>query len=209
MATRVMELEDVQNGADQRQLPIDQVGISDLRYPIVVLDREKEKQHTVANISMSVNLPHHFKGTHMSRFIEILNDHRGEITMRTIPEILEALKWRLEAESARLELSFPYFIEREAPVTKAKALMDYKCSFVGEMNGNKSDFVLGVGVPVTSLCPCSKAISDYRAHNQRGMVSVEVRSRDDGPGPTLNNSDVHPRVAILFELSGLSRRAKL
>ena len=177
MIEHMRDLEDVQNRADGRQIAIDQVGVSDLRYPISVLDREQEKQHTVARLSLAVNLPHHFKGTHMSRFIEVLNEHRGEITMRTLPEILRGLKERLDAESARVEVTFPYFLERPAPVSGARALMDYECSFVGEANGKLEDFVLSVKVPVTTLCPCSKAISDYGAHNQRGYVSMEVRSR--------------------------------
>lgn len=143
MIEHVRALEDVQNHADERQIAIDQVGVSDLRYPISVLDREQEKQHTVARLSLAVNLPHHFKGTHMSRFIEVLNEHRGEITMRTLPEILRDLKERLDAESARVEVTFPYFLERPAPVSGARALMDYECSFVGEANGKLEDFVLG------------------------------------------------------------------
>jgi len=166
---------DVQSSHDHRNIPIDQVGVSDLCYPITVLDREQGKQHTVARLTMSVNLPHHFKGTHMSRFIEVLNKHRGEVTMNTIPTILADLKEVLHAESARVEVVFPYFLERAAPVSGAKALMDYECTFVGEANGGNEDFVLGVRVPVTSLCPCSKEISEYGAHNQRGCVAIEVR----------------------------------
>jgi GTP cyclohydrolase I len=168
---------DIQNHVDEREIPLDQAGVSDLRYPIVVLDRQRERQQTVARISMSVNLPHHFKGTHMSRFVEVLNEHRGEITLRTLPAILNDLKARLEAESAHIEVVFPYFLERAAPASGARGLMDYECSFVGEANGSTQDFVLGVKVPVTSLCPCSKAISDYGAHNQRGQIHIEVRSR--------------------------------
>ena len=104
---------DVQSRPDARGIPIDQVGVSDLSYPIVVLDRQKERQHTIARVTMSVSLPHHFKGTHMSRFIEILNEHRGEVTMRTLPTILRGLKTRLDAETARVELHFPYFIALE------------------------------------------------------------------------------------------------
>lgn len=169
-------MEDVQNRRDLRQLPIDRVGVSDLRYPIVVLDREHQKQQTVARLSISVALPHDFKGTHMSRFIEVLNDHRGEITLRTLPAFLKDIKSRLVAESAHIEVSFPYFLERAAPVSGAKALMDYDCLFSAEMNGASEDFILGVRVPITSLCPCSKAISDYGAHNQRGYVDTRVRS---------------------------------
>lgn len=174
-------MDDVQNHSDERGIPLDQVGVTDLRYPIVVLDRQNEKQHTVARLTMSVDLPHHFKGTHMSRFIEVLNEHRGEVTMRTLPAILRELKNKLDAQSARLEVSFPYFTEKEAPASGARALMDYECSFVGEANGGEEDFLLRVEVPVTSLCPCSKAISDYGAHNQRGVITIEVRSaRQDG-----------------------------
>ena len=176
MVEQVRHLEDVQNRSDGRRIPIDEVGVSGLRYPISVLDRQQEKQQTVASLSLAVDLPHHFKGTHMSRFIEVLNEHRGEVTMRTLPAILHDLKERLDAESARVEVAFPYFLERTAPVSGAKALMDYECSFVGEANGGWGDFVLGVRVPVTTLCPCSKAISDYGAHNQRGYVNMEVRS---------------------------------
>lgn len=168
-------MNDVQSRQDDRRIPIDKVGVSDLRYPIVVLDRQQGKQETVARLSMSVSLPHHFKGTHMSRFIEVLNEHRGEVTMRTLPDILRELRRRLEAESAHIEVKFPYFLERTAPVSEARALMDYECSFVGESTGDTDDFVLGVRVPVTSLCPCSKEISDYGAHNQRGYITIEVR----------------------------------
>lgn len=170
-------MQDVQSRIDTRGMPIDRVGISDLKYPITVIDRENRQQSTTAQFSMSVNLPREFKGTHMSRFIEVLNAHRSEITMRTLPAILRELKNRLNAESAHIEVLFPYFLERIAPISGARALMDYQCTFTGEMNGGTSDFVLGVRIPVTSLCPCSKEISDYGAHNQRGYVTVEVRSR--------------------------------
>lgn len=169
-------MDDVQSQLDERRIAIDQVGVTDLRYPIVVLDRQFQKQQTVATLTLSVNLPHHFKGTHMSRFVEVLNAHRGEVTMRTLPAILQELKQRLEAESACIQVAFPYFLERVAPASGARALMDYECSFVGDLNGAHADFVLGVRVPVTSLCPCSKAISDYGAHNQRGVISINVRS---------------------------------
>jgi GTP cyclohydrolase I len=179
-------MRDIQNLADHRQIAINKVGVCNLQYPIVVLDRLNQRQSTIARMSMSVNLPHEFKGTHMSRFIETLNAHRGEVTMRTLPTILGELKGRLAAESAHIEASFPYFLERTAPVSGAVGLMDYQCKFVGEANGNKSDFILSVCVPVTSLCPCSKAISDYGAHNQRGEITIEVRSCATETGaPTL------------------------
>ena len=169
-------MEDIQNHRDDRNISIDQVGVSDLLYPITVLDREHEKQPTVARLTMSVSLPHQFKGTHMSRFIEVLNEYRGEVTMRTLPVILQSLKRHLQAESARVAIVFPYFLEKKAPVSGATALMDYECTFIGEVNGDHEDFILGAKVPVTSLCPCSKTISDYGAHNQRGYLTIQVRS---------------------------------
>jgi len=170
---------DVQSRKDHRGIALDRVGVTGLRYPIVVLDQAHERQETVASITMSVNLPHHFKGTHMSRFIEVLNHHHGEITLRTLPQLLKDLRAKLDAESARVELSFPYFLERRAPQSQARGLMDFDCRFVGEMKGDEVDFILEVKVPVTSLCPCSKEISDYGAHNQRGIISIEVRSTLD------------------------------
>lgn len=177
-------MDDVQSRLDERGIAIDRAGVSGLRYPIVVFDQKDGRQETIAQLSMSVSLPHHFKGTHMSRFIEVLNSHRGEVTMRTLPQILRELKDRLEAETAHIEVKFPYFIERAAPVTKSKALMDYDCTFIGESNGTKDDFLLRVRVPVTSLCPCSKEISDYGAHNQRGYITIDVRSTRKENGET-------------------------
>ena len=175
-------MDDVQSHVDERGIPLDRVGVTDLQYPIVVLDQKHEKQHTIARFTMSVNLPHQFKGTHMSRFIEVLNVHHGEFTVRTLPAMLRELKQRLNAEAARVEVVFPYFMEKAAPKSGAKALMDYQCSFVGELNGGDVDFVVGVDVPVTSLCPCSKSISDYGAHNQRGVISVAVRGEQGADG---------------------------
>ncbi len=169
-------MHDIQSLHDDRNIPLDQVGVTDLSYPITVYDRAKKEQGTVARFTMSVSLPHHFKGTHMSRFIEVIEGHQGLVTMKTLPGILRELKRKLDAERARIEVRFPYFMERSAPVSKAKGLMDYECSFVGEVNGGEDDFILSVRVPVTSLCPCSKAISDYGAHNQRGLITIQVRS---------------------------------
>jgi GTP cyclohydrolase I len=173
-------MEDVQNLPDGRRVPIDRVGVSNLSYPIVVLDRANQRQSTVASLTMSVSLPHYYKGTHMSRFVEVLNAHRGDMTMFTLTAVLRELRSFLQAESARVEVRFPYFLERVAPVSRAKALISYECSFIGEASEIKNDFVLGVRVPVTSLCPCSKAISDYGAHNQRGYVTIEVRGPSGG-----------------------------
>lgn len=181
-----LPLPDVQNTGDTRGIPLDRVGISDLRYPIVVLDRDQGRQQTIANLTMSVSLPHQFKGTHMSRFVEVLNHYRSEFTMDTLPNILHELKRQLDAETARIEVRFPYFLERKAPVTGLGGMMDYQCAFMGESNGTYDDFALGVTVPVASLCPCSKEISEYGAHNQRGDVAMEIRSvRSDDGRPAL------------------------
>jgi GTP cyclohydrolase I len=175
-------LTDIQKIADTRGIAIDQVGISDLKYPIQVLDRNGKPFSVVAEISMSVHLPHHFKGTHMSRFLEVLTSHEGEITMRTLPAILRDLKAKLDAESAYIDVKFPYFIEKEAPVSMAKGKVGFECTFIGSSNGVKDDFALRVKVPVTTLCPCSKEISDRGAHNQRGYVTLEVTTRELSPG---------------------------
>ncbi len=167
-------MQDIQNQPDYRKIAIDKVGVKDIRYPIVVLDKKNKFQHTIASVNMYVDLPHHFKGTHMSRFIEILNEHRGEITVKNFPEILEKMKKRFNAETAHMEVEFPYFIEKAAPVSKAKGLMEYRCRFRGSLSGKK-DFVLEISVPVTTLCPCSKEISRKGAHNQRGVVKVAMR----------------------------------
>lgn len=168
-------MEDVQNRPDHREIPIDRVGVTNLSYPIIVWDRENEKQHTVAELSLSVSLPHHFKGTHMSRFLEVLNHHRGEVTIRTLPLILRELKQHLDSEAAQMEVRFPYFLERKAPVTEACSLLDFQGLFRGETTADGDEFVLGVTVPVTSLCPCSKEISDYGAHSQRSLVTIEIK----------------------------------
>ena len=169
------KMPDLQKSSDTRNIPIDQVGVKGIRYPIVVLDKSKVEQHTVARINMYVDLPHHFKGTHMSRFIEVLNQYRGEITMRNLGAILQEVKDRLEATRAHMELEFPYFIEKVAPASGARGLMEYQCRLTGNL-GETKDFILEVTVPVTSLCPCSKEISERGAHNQRGSVRVQIRS---------------------------------
>ncbi|MDA8991811.1 GTP cyclohydrolase FolE2 [Akkermansiaceae bacterium] len=170
-------LPDIQATPDERGIAIDQVGITDLRYPIQVLDRNGTPFPTVANITMSVHLPHHFKGTHMSRFLEVLSQHEGEVTMRTLPNILHDLKKRLDAEKTHIEVGFTYFVTKEAPVSGLPAKVGCDCTFLGTSNRTHDDFALRVVVPVTTLCPCSKEISEYGAHNQRGYVTIEVRPR--------------------------------
>ncbi|MBD3289634.1 GTP cyclohydrolase I FolE2 [candidate division KSB1 bacterium] len=167
-------MRDVQNEVDYRNLEIDKVGVKNLRYPIVLLDKYNDQQHTIATINMSVNLPHRFRGTHMSRFIEVLNRHRREIDIHRMGDIMKEMKKVLNAESAHLELEFPYFIEKQAPVSGAKSLMEYKVKIIGSLN-DKITMTMGVSVPVITLCPCSKEISEYGAHNQRGEIYVLLR----------------------------------
>ncbi|MEZ5325791.1 MAG: GTP cyclohydrolase FolE2 [Verrucomicrobiales bacterium] len=177
-----LQLPDLQHTEDTRGVAIERVGVCDLRYPITVLDRANQQQQVAAILSLSVDLPHHFKGTHMSRFLEVLENHRGEVTMRTVPAMLDELQERLDAERAHVEVRFPYFIEKAAPVSGKKSFMDYDCGFIAEVNGDGHDFIINVCVPVKSLCPCSKAISDYGAHNQRGIVDIQLRCAPDANG---------------------------
>lgn len=168
------KMPDMQKTPDTRNIAIDKVGVKDIRYPIVVQDKRREQQHTVARVNMYVDLPDHFKGTHMSRFIEVLNLYHGEISVENLETILVEMKRRLEAGCAHLELDFPYFIEKQAPVSGARSLLEYQCRMLGTL-ADHFDFVLEASVPVTSLCPCSKEISERGAHNQRSIVTVQIR----------------------------------
>jgi len=170
------DMPDMQKARDDRKIPLDKVGVKNIRYPIVVLDKNKQQQHTVARVNMYVDLPHQFRGTHMSRFIEVLNLYHGEISIESMDTILQEMQRRLEATRAHLELEFPYFIEKAAPVSGARSLMEYQCQMIGTW-GEQQDFILGVTVPVTSLCPCSREISDQGAHNQRSLLKVQIRYR--------------------------------
>ncbi len=170
------DLKDVQSEPDFRDISIDKAGVKDIRYPIVVLDRENGTQATVASINMFVELPRHFKGTHMSRFVEILNEHHVNINLQSFISVLDTMMARLDAESAHLEIEFPYFIKKRSPVTSTPGLMEYYCRMLGSTSGDgRYDQVLEVSVPVTTVCPCSKEISNFGAHNQRGLVKVAVR----------------------------------
>jgi GTP cyclohydrolase I len=175
-------LEDVQNRPDHRQLAIDEVGIAGLRYPVAVADREHGKQESIANIRMSVDLSSDVKGAHLSRFVEVLHAHSGEVSLGTMPGMLNALRERMGTRKAGLEVRFPYFLQRPAPVTRATALLDYDCALIGHTDGTQTSITLSVRVPVTSVCPCSKAISDYGAHNQRGYITMQVRVHIDDDG---------------------------
>ncbi len=167
-------MKDIQNHKDNRNIDIDQVGVKGIRYPITVLDKNMGEQQTVAKINMYVNLPRHYKGTHMSRFVEILNEHSRRISLQNFSEIMEEMKKRRNAKSAHMEITFPYFIKKRAPVTKSEGLMEYICTFKGSLNEG-SDLVTIIHVPISTLCPCSKEISAFGAHNQRGEVTLQVR----------------------------------
>ena len=171
-----MSMRDVQNERDFRNIPINQVGVKNLRYPIAVRDRRDGYQHTVATISMYVDLPHEVKGTHMSRFVEMLHVLKPEVSLKKFAVILENMKKYLDAASAHLEMTFPYFIEKKAPISMATGLMDYACRIAGSSDASgKVDLQSEVVVPITSVCPCSKEISDFGAHNQRGEVRLCLR----------------------------------
>lgn len=174
-------MKDVQGRKDRRRIPIHKVGIKDLSYPITVMDRQKQSQDTVALVNMYVDLPHSFKGTHMSRFVEILNHYHGRISLREMQGILSAMISRFESESAHFEIRFPYFLEKKAPVTKAGARVGYECAMMASLEkkrrSSKFDLVVETRTPVTMLCPCSKEISRKGAHNQRSIITIRVRSR--------------------------------
>ena len=170
-------MNDKQSEPDHRQLRIDKVGVRGLRFPIQIRDKERVLQNTIATIGMFVDLPHEFKGTHMSRFIEVLNSHGHIVHVENITEILHAMQAKLNSAVAHLEMEFPYFLVKKAPVSGLESVMDYTARFDATATGKDIDFVLTVKAGVTTLCPCSKAISRFGAHNQRGLVTVQVRSR--------------------------------
>jgi GTP cyclohydrolase I len=174
-----LAIPDVQGSADSRRIAINKVGIKSIRHPVKVSDRRGGVQHTVAIFNMYVGLPHNFKGTHMSRFIEILNGNEREISVESFEPMLRAMVERLEAETGHIEMTFPYFINKAAPVSGVQSLMDYEVTFTGSIReGGLYDFSMKVIVPVTSLCPCSKKISEYGAHNQRSHVTVTAVLND-------------------------------
>ncbi len=171
------QIADVQSSKDVRQIPIDKVGIKDIRHPVVIKDRSGKEQHTVAAFNMYVSLPHNFKGTHMSRFVRILNQHDFEITVDTFKTMLGEMVEILEAESGHIEMSFPFFVNKKAPVSGIESLMDYEVTFIGEIENGQPVMNVKVQVPATSLCPCSKEISEYGAHNQRSHITVNARPK--------------------------------
>lgn len=176
-----MILPDIQNSSPEFKIPLDKVGIKNLKYPIKVLDKNKGFQATIGEFNIYVDLPSRFKGTHMSRFVEVLNEFKDEIHIKNIKSILKKLREKLNARSAHLEVFFPYFIEKKAPITQAIGLMEYqafvKASLYSQKKG-EGDLILGVKVPVMTLCPCSKSISKFGAHNQRGLITLAVRFKE-------------------------------
>lgn len=176
--TNVVHIPDVQASADTRRIAINKVGIKDIRHPIRIRDRSQVVQHTVAQVSMYVNLPHNFKGTHMSRFVEVLNSHESEVTVAGFRHLLARMTERLEADIGHVDMQFNYFVNKAAPVTAVESLMDYQVKLQGTIRDGDPHLALEVVVPVTSLCPCSKEISRYGAHNQRSHVTVSARLRE-------------------------------
>lgn len=164
---------DLQSQNDNRNIVIDKVGVKSLKYPIVVEDRTNGTQHTIADLDIYVELPHDIRGTHMSRFIEILHHYHEEALIGNLEAFLKELKKSLKAKAAYIDLSFPYFINKKAPVSQINSLLAYNCEFSASL---KEDFelLIGVKVPITTLCPCSKDISEYGAHNQRSFITIKV-----------------------------------
>ena len=171
-------MKDVQNEPDHRKIDLARVGIKGIKYPMNVLDRDNNSQATVATVNMYVHLPHRFKGTHMSRFVEALNEYCADLNLKTFFEMLDRIKKSLDAPAANLEISFPYFMKKRAPVSGVPSMMEYTCQYIGEINGDERKLHIGVRVPVCTLCPCSKEISTQGAHNQRGIVSVTALFKD-------------------------------
>ena len=173
----MLPVEDVQGRIDTRQQPIDRVGIKDILHPVRIRDRAQGEQHTVAQFEMTVDLPQNFKGTHMSRFVEILNQHEHEISVKSFKNMLTVMVTRLEAKTGHITMRFPYFVEKAAPVSGVRSLVDYQVSFLGEISEGQTSTRVRVLLPVTSLCPCSKAISERGAHNQRSHVTVTIATQ--------------------------------
>ena len=173
-----MSMDDVQGRADSRRIPINKVGIKDIYHPVRVSDRSGGEQHTIANFNMYVALPHNFKGTHMSRFVEILMGQEREISVESFRQMLHEVTRRLDATTGHVEMSFPYFVSKPAPVSGVASLMNYQASLVGEVRDGVEQTWIEVVVPVTSLCPCSKKIAEYGAHNQRSHITIRARVRE-------------------------------
>jgi GTP cyclohydrolase I len=167
---------DVQSVRDTRRIAINRAGIRAIRHPVRVADKGGEIQHTVATFNMHVNLSHQSRGAHMSRFVEILSSHDEELSVQSFERMVRAMVNKLETDSGDIEMSFPYFMRKTAPVSRIQSLLDYEVTFIGEIRNGSYKFFVKVVVPVTSLCPCSKQVSAYGAHNQRSHMTISVRS---------------------------------
>lgn len=172
-------MRDIQNEQDTREIPLQKVGVRGVKYPVTILDKYKKVQNTTATVDLYVNLPHNFKGTHMSRFIQVFHKYHSDISMNNFLEMLEEMRNSLDAQKSFGCIRFPFYMEKDAPVSKAQGIMQYFASYEAEVceNGDKK-FYITVEVPVTTLCPCSKAISEFGAHNQRGIVKVKILYSD-------------------------------
>jgi GTP cyclohydrolase I len=177
-AGSVTSIEDVQGRADSRRIPINKVGVKDIFHPVRVRDRTGGEQHTVAKFDMYVALPQHFKGTHMSRFVEVLHQHEREVSVESFRQMLAEMTERLDATSGHIEMRFPYFVMKHAPVTGVASLVNYEAALIGEIHDGVEQMWVRVQVAATSLCPCSKRISDYGAHNQRSHITITACVRE-------------------------------
>ncbi len=196
-------IEDVQGRPDSRHMPIDRVGIKDIVHPVRIRDRSGSVQSSVAKLSMYVNLPHHVKGTHMSRFVEVLHRHDAEFSTDSFAAMLGAMTGHLGATAGRIEMSFPFFRMKRAPVSGAASLMNYEATIWGECRDGRSEVWLKVLVAATSLCPCSKKISAYGAHNQRSHITLAAKL--GAPLPLEDLIDLAEREASC-ELYGILKR---
>ncbi len=170
-------MKDVQSEIDTREIPLHKVGIKELLYPIRVLDRKNKYQSTVAKVNMFVDLPKEFRGTHMSRFIEVLERHRNTMAIQNIEKILNEIRKAFSASTSHIELRFPYFLKKKTPVSGIESYMNYECALIGLKNERKFDLIVEVSIPIHNLCPCSKEISKEGAHNQRGIAKISVRMK--------------------------------
>lgn len=176
-------MRDIQNERDEREIPLKKVGVKGLQYPVKVLDKTHKTQLTTATADLFVNLPHHFKGTHMSRFVELFHSYHGDLSMKRFLAMLQEMTVKLDAEEAFATMRFPFFMEKKAPVSGQSGMMCYQCTYEGHVwkqtdtQSAKESFTVSIAIPVTTLCPCSKAISEYGAHNQRGIVTVQLEAR--------------------------------
>ena len=169
-------MKDIQSSPSLVAMPIDRVGVKGLTLPIVVSDKVNGSQHSIAEVDMTVDLPAHWRGSHMSRFVEALEDWQEELSYQSMKNLLLDIKNRLKAEKAHVEFRFTYFLSKTSPVTRARNLMGYNCRMVGKMdNTDKPQFMLEINVPVMTVCPCSKAISNEGAHSQRANLRIALR----------------------------------